>query len=105
MNHRRQAAMGNISAALYKGARVVLREENPIYATYTGLGALLDPMSRIEANPSAIMQPLTAPERQKNREVVGAYMSRSNLVRAIQGLAAYCGAARPLAGAQAERAA
>jgi hypothetical protein len=105
MNHRRQAAMGNISAALYKGSRVVLREENPIYATYAGLGALLDPMSRIEANPSAIIQPLTALERQKNREVVGAYMSRSNLVRAIQGLAAYYGAARPLASAQAERAA
>jgi hypothetical protein len=105
MNHRRQAAMGNISAALYKGARVVLREENPIYATYAGLGASLDAMSKIEVAPSAILQPLTEAQRRRNREVVGAYLSRPDLVRAIRGLAAHARPARSLAAAPVQQAA
>jgi hypothetical protein len=103
MNHRRQAAMGNISAALYKGARVVLREENPIYATYAGLGASLDAMSKVEVAPSAILQPLTEAQRRRNREVVGAYLSRPDLVRAIRGLAAHARPARPLAAAHVQQ--
>ena len=90
MNHRRQAAMGNISAALYKGARVILREENPIYQTYTGLGVVLDSVQSIQASPSAALLPLTDDARSGNREIVGSYMSRSGLVGAIRGLKAYC---------------
>lgn len=90
MNHRRQAAMGNISAALYKGARVILREENPIYQTYTKLGAVLDTMHSIEESPHGADLPLSAEKRSRNRKIVGEYMSRANLVRAIRGLEAYC---------------
>jgi len=90
MNHRRQAAMGNISAALYKGARVILREENPIYQTYSKLGVVLDSMHTIEQSPRGAVLPLSAEERSRNRKIVGEYMGRANLISAIRGLEAYC---------------
>ncbi|HEX5093988.1 MAG TPA: TDP-N-acetylfucosamine:lipid II N-acetylfucosaminyltransferase [Burkholderiales bacterium] len=90
MNHRRQAAMGNISAALYKGARVVLRAENPIFQTYRGLGAALDAMHDIEDTPAAALVPLSEAQRTRNRELVGNYLGRPALVEAIRGLEAFC---------------
>lgn len=90
MNHRRQAAMGNISAALYKGARVILREENPIFQTYTNLGAVLDSVRSIEQSPHRATLPLSQHERSLNRRIVGEYMARPALIGAIRGLEAHC---------------
>ena len=39
MNHVRQQGIGNVSAALLRGAKVYLRKENPIYNYYRSLGA------------------------------------------------------------------
>lgn len=44
MNHVRQQAIGNISAALLRGGKVFLRQENPIYHYYTRLGVKLFPI-------------------------------------------------------------
>lgn len=48
MNHIRQQAVGNISAALYKGANVFLRRENPLFNFFTGIGAKVFPFGNSE---------------------------------------------------------
>lgn len=90
MNHRRQAGMGNISAALYKGARVILRQENPIYHTYSRLGAFIEPMHLIEQNIVTLASDLSLEDRSRNRNIVGNYLDRGNLVSAIRGMEAHC---------------
>ena len=47
MNHVRQQAVGNISAALYKGARVFLRRENPLFRFFCDNGATVFPMEQL----------------------------------------------------------
>lgn len=44
MNHVRQQAVGTINAALYKGAKVFLRPENPLLAYYRELGLRVEEM-------------------------------------------------------------
>lgn len=39
MNHVRQQALGNVNIMLYKGARVFLRSDNPIYSFFRDKGA------------------------------------------------------------------
>jgi len=38
MNHIRQQGMGNVAASLYRGAKVILRPENPIRDLYASIG-------------------------------------------------------------------
>ncbi|WP_157267694.1 TDP-N-acetylfucosamine:lipid II N-acetylfucosaminyltransferase [Azohydromonas aeria] len=87
MNHRRQQAVGNIGAALYKGATVYLRRENPLYPFYCGLGIALRPMEAL-AQGSGPLQPLTAEERARNRALIGAHYARERVLQAIRELPA-----------------
>lgn len=87
MNHRRQQAVGNIGAALYKGATVYLRRENPLYPFYTGLGIVLRPMDEL-AQEGASLRPLEHEERLRNRALIGAHYARERVLRTIQALPA-----------------
>ncbi|MGP4883030.1 hypothetical protein ACTXQV_67810, partial [Klebsiella pneumoniae] len=54
MNHVRQQALGNILIMLYLGAKVFLREENPVYTFLKNHGvALLPPYSRLTGSPGS----------------------------------------------------
>jgi dTDP-N-acetylfucosamine:lipid II N-acetylfucosaminyltransferase len=87
MNHRRQQAVGNIGAALFKGAAVYLRPENPLYAFYRGLGATVRSIGDMEGNEGPL-QPLSRGERERNRDVIGRYYARARVVECIRKLAA-----------------
>lgn len=89
MNHRRQQAVGNISAALYKGAKVFLRPENPLFGFYRGLGALVHSTETLEARDPGAFVPLSGADRERNREVVLRRWGRANVVAAVRGLASF----------------
>ena len=70
MNHVRQQAVGNIVIMLYLGARVFVRQENPVLKYFRDSGVVLSTVQELEANPQLINQPLTDYERSSNREIV-----------------------------------
>jgi dTDP-N-acetylfucosamine:lipid II N-acetylfucosaminyltransferase len=86
MNHRRQQAVGNICAALYRGATVYMRRDNLVYGFFTDLGVSLLAIEALEADPTAPLQSLTAAQRQRNREVIEARYGRTRVVAAIRAL-------------------
>lgn len=86
MNHRRQQAVGNIGAALYKGATVYLRPENPLFAFYRELGLHLRSTDALAAERRLVA---LAPEQQRdNRARIGAYYARARVLQAIRELPA-----------------
>jgi len=87
MNHRRQQAVGNIGAALYKGATVYLRRDNPLYGFYTAMGIALRPMDAL-AEGRGPLEPLTPGQRARNRELVGRHYARDRVLRAMRELPA-----------------
>lgn len=76
MNHVRQQAVGNIVIMLYLGARVFVRQENPVYAFFQAMGVSLSTVQELEANPALLDTALTPEEREINRALVGDYWSR-----------------------------
>lgn len=86
MNHRRQQAVGNIGAALYKGATVYMRPENPLFAFYRELGLHLRSTEQLAAERRLVS--LTADERRDNRDRIGAYYARERVLQAMRDLPA-----------------
>ena len=97
MNHRRQQAVGNIGAALYKGATVYLRRDNPLYGFYTGLGITLRPTDTLSERGGPLV-PLTAAQRAGNRAIIAAHYARGRVIRAIRELPALVEAGLPHVG-------
>jgi dTDP-N-acetylfucosamine:lipid II N-acetylfucosaminyltransferase len=89
MNHRRLQGMGNVSVALYKGARVYVRSECPVHDFYSRMGAVLSAIDRADPASSAFFQPLEPHERAVNAKVVGGYWSRERSIRQIRELATF----------------
>lgn len=87
MNHCRQQAAGNIGAALYKGATVYLRPENPLFGFYQRLGAHVRSTAELEAQGATLM-PLTLHQCADNRRVMLAYYRRGAVLDAIRALPA-----------------
>jgi hypothetical protein len=84
MNHRRQQAVGNIGAALYKGAAVYLRPENPLYPFYRSLGIAVRAVDELAAGP---LSPLSPEDGQRNRQAIAGYYGRARVVDTIRKLA------------------
>ena len=86
MNQRRQQAVGNISAALYRGATVYMRRDNPLYGFFGGLGVVLHAIEELEADAAAPLRELDADQRQRNRAAIEARYGRAQVVAAIRAL-------------------
>ncbi len=78
MNHVRGQAMGNICAALYKGAKVFLRPENPYFRGLKNDGAHIFPFKR-EGLSAALNEPLSSGERRENAAVIQNEWSRESV--------------------------
>jgi hypothetical protein len=87
MNHRRQQAVGNIGAALYKGATVYLRPENPLFDFYTGLGVTVRSLQAL-AEEGGPLRPLSAAQRADNRRIIGCHYARDRVIEAMRSLPA-----------------
>jgi dTDP-N-acetylfucosamine:lipid II N-acetylfucosaminyltransferase len=89
MNHRRQQAVGNVGAAVFRGATVILRPENPLFAFYRDLGLHLRSVEEVEAG--APLVPVSEAQRAENRQRIGAHYARDRVVQAIRDLPALAG--------------
>lgn len=76
MNHVRQQAVGNIVIMLYLGARVFVRQENPVYKFFRKSGVAISTVQELAENPELLSKPLTEEERAGNRAMVSDYWSR-----------------------------
>ena len=79
-------AVGNVGAALYKGAPVYLRPENPLFAFYRELGLHLRSTDELAAERRLVA--ITPDERRDNRERIGATYARERVLQAIRTLPA-----------------
>lgn len=86
MNHRRQMALGNIGAALYRGAKVLLQRCNPLVDFFTELGAVVFLVDDLAADPAQAWQPLTEAQRQANRQAIERRYGRAQVVARIRAL-------------------
>jgi hypothetical protein len=86
MNHRRQQAMGNICAALYRGATVYLRRDNPLFGFFGELGVVLRAVEDLEADPALPLQALSPEALQRNRAAIEARYARAKVVAAVRAL-------------------
>lgn len=82
MNHRRQQAVGNVASALYKGATVYLRRENPLFDFLAGLGICLRGID----DSAGALEALSSEDRSRNREIIGAHYARARVLSAIRSL-------------------
>jgi hypothetical protein len=89
MNHRRQQAVGNTSAALYRGATVYMRRDNPLFGFFGSLGVNLLAIDDLEADPTAPIRSLTAAQRLVNRRAIERRFGRTQIVAAIRALEGY----------------
>lgn len=85
MNHRRQQAVGNVGAALYKGATVYLREENPMLTFYRGIGVRVRTMSELREHGLKALEPEALA---LNRTRMASYYGRDSVIRQIRTLPA-----------------
>ena len=85
MNHIRQQAMGNISAALLRGGKVFLRPENPIYKHYIRMGVKLIPYTD-DITIADLDVPLNKEDALKNKEIMSELWARKNAVKQAQAI-------------------
>ena len=85
MNHIRQQAMGNISAALLRGGKVFLRTENPIYGYYTRLGVKLFPFSD-NITIASLDAPLNREDIRTNKAIMSKIWSRSQGIENVKAI-------------------
>jgi len=76
MNHVRQQAVGNIVIMLYLGARIFVRQENPVYAFFKAMGVSLSTVQELVIDPTLLQTPPSNEERERNRNFVSGYWSR-----------------------------
>jgi dTDP-N-acetylfucosamine:lipid II N-acetylfucosaminyltransferase len=76
MNHRRQQALGNIAAMLYRGARVLLDESGAVYRFFRERDACVFSMRMLAQPDAAVLDPLSPEQRARNRAIVESLWSR-----------------------------
>jgi hypothetical protein len=86
MNHIRQQALGNISAAVFKGAKVLLRPENPIFLQFREMGVNVFAIPVSETHTEELLEPLTDEQVRRNQEIMTSYFGFDNLVNQTRGL-------------------
>lgn len=88
MAHKRQQALGNICAAMYSGARIILDEENPAYQFFIERGAVINSLS--DLNNVLMLTPLSESEVSQNRKVIqrfwGAEKVNNNTKKLIENI-------------------
>ncbi|WP_296380319.1 TDP-N-acetylfucosamine:lipid II N-acetylfucosaminyltransferase [Winogradskyella sp.] len=85
MNHTRQQARGNINTVLYKGAKVFLRKENPIYIQCKKLGIHIFSIQDLTGNTYNLI-PLTSLQIAENKQIISEQWRRSTAIKLIKKL-------------------
>jgi len=70
MNHKRQQGVGNINQALFKGIRVFLNKQNPLYSAYLKIGYQISQVEEIAEKKENAFIPLTKEQIKVNRSLI-----------------------------------
>lgn len=70
MNHKRQQGVGNITQALFKGIRVFLNKQNPLYSAYLRMGYHISQVDEIAEKKEKAFVPLTPEQIETNRNLI-----------------------------------
>jgi dTDP-N-acetylfucosamine:lipid II N-acetylfucosaminyltransferase len=93
MNHKRQQAVGNIGAAMCRGARVFLDQSSTVFQFLRGRGAIVFPMNALQERGAFRRERLTAAETQLNQRVLraiwGADVVGESVSRLVEGVRAF----------------
>lgn len=81
MNQRRQQALGNIGAALYRGARLYLDDAGMMYRIFRNLGAHVLSTRSLEETRALPVEPLTPAQQAQNRASVESLWSHDVVMR------------------------
>jgi dTDP-N-acetylfucosamine:lipid II N-acetylfucosaminyltransferase len=76
MNHIRQQAVGNVIIMLYLGARVFLREENPVYKFFKNEGVVLNSIGELTTQPELLKRPMTDIDVENNIRILFKHWSK-----------------------------
>lgn len=87
MHHRQQQGVGNIVAALYKGARVFLLRGNPLFGFFSDLGVKVHAIEALAEDPSLLQRPASPVEQAANREAIRHRFGRDAVVSRVKALA------------------
>jgi hypothetical protein len=85
MNHRRQQALGNIGAMLYRGARVFLDDNSAAYRFLRKHGAHVFSTGLLNETGDSIFDPLPPGQRLQNRVVLNALWSHEVVMKNTAG--------------------
>jgi len=80
MNHTRQQGLGNINIMLWLGAKVFVRQINPIYASYQSLGMHIYLVEELEQDPSLLNETLSDSQVKDNRALLLSLFSNETIV-------------------------
>lgn len=86
MNHVRQQALGNIVIMLYLGAKVFLREENPVYRYLKKLGVCIYTVQALAVDSTMLEEGLSHEEKANNRRIMISNWSRKTSDERTRGL-------------------
>jgi dTDP-N-acetylfucosamine:lipid II N-acetylfucosaminyltransferase len=86
MNHVRAQAVGNLANAIYKGSKVFLRRESPLYAHFRDLGAAVFAFDT-DLEPAAFRAPLAPEVREANRAAIRRAYSDAAVTDRIRAIA------------------
>lgn len=88
MNHVRQQAFGNVITMLYLGAKVFLREENPIYIFLKNKGAIIYSIQELEKNNDLIFDKLIDSDILKNQNILRDFISEDATIKKTKNIIA-----------------
>lgn len=87
MNHVRQQALGNIITMLYLGAKVFLREENPVYSFLKRINAVVYSVQALEQQGAlAMLTPLSQNDVLQNQRVLKGFIGEKIVLNKTQNL-------------------
>jgi dTDP-N-acetylfucosamine:lipid II N-acetylfucosaminyltransferase len=87
MQHRQQQGVGNIVAALYKGARVFLLRCNPLFGFFTELGVTVRAIEALADDPGLLQRAASPAEQAANRQAIRHRFGRDAVVARVKDLA------------------
>lgn len=81
MNHCRQQAMGNIYNALYNGARLFIRKDNPITHFLRRNALIFSSIEEIEREGLAAFRKLSAEDSQNNKAIISKLLDTKSIYK------------------------
>lgn len=86
MNQNRQQAMGNIYNSLYNGARLFVRDDNPVSSFLSDKQFVFSKCEDLLTKKTSVFQSLDLSEKQQNRALIHALLNNTYIDSQIKNI-------------------